>query len=74
MRGVRTSGDPFDNPFSIFQRQVLERASKPLVIKVLSIPGDQLLDGAEEGAQGHVLDARQPLAGGFPVQPLKHAM
>jgi hypothetical protein len=36
---VRTAGDPFSDPFSFIQRQVVERATKPISLKILAIPG-----------------------------------
>jgi hypothetical protein len=42
---VRSAGDPFSDPFSFFQRQVVERESKPIVLKVLPIPGDAKFRG-----------------------------
>ncbi|MEO6324002.1 MAG: BatD family protein, partial [Thermoanaerobaculia bacterium] len=36
---VRTAGDPFADPFSFMQRQVVERATKPINLKILAIPG-----------------------------------
>lgn len=36
---VRSAGDPFSDPFGFMQRQVIERATKPITLKILAIPG-----------------------------------
>jgi hypothetical protein len=42
---VRSSGDPFSDPFAFFQRQVVERETRPIALKVLPIPGDPKFKG-----------------------------